>query len=67
VSAKSKSRSRPSAAELEKIVRRRQSRIAAANLVTTVMIVLTLLVLAWVAYQLNNPVTIYLSALFGNR
>ncbi len=67
MAAKSKNRSRPSAQELEKIVRRRQNRIAVANLVTTLMLLLTVLVLAWVAYQLNNPVTIYLSALFGKR
>ncbi len=51
-------------AQLDELRRRNQARNTVANLVTVVMLLLTLLVLAWVAYQLNNPVDLFL---FGHR
>jgi hypothetical protein len=53
--------------DLAKVERRKHSRDAVANLVTAFMLLLTLLVLAWVAYQINNPITIYVDGILGKR
>ncbi len=45
-------------------VERNRRRNGTANAITVVMLLLTVLVLAWVAYQINNPVALNLSALF---
>jgi len=42
---------------------RNQERHLTANIITVVMIVLTILVLVWIAYQLNNPIALNLSRL----
>lgn len=51
---------RSSAHEFEPIRKRNKARNETANLITVVMLFLTLLVLAWVAYQLNHPIDLYL-------
>ena len=53
-----------STAELRRIQARNRTRNNIANFVTIVMLLLTLLVLAWVAYQLNYPIVLNLSQLF---
>ncbi len=53
------------AAPLDHIRQKNQSRDELANLVTVIMLLLTLLVLGWVAYQINHPIEIYLSGLLG--
>ena len=35
-----------------------------ANMVTLLMILLVMLVLAWVAYQIHNPIALHLSKLY---
>ena len=53
-----------STAELRRIQARNRTRNHIANFLTIVMLLLTLLVLAWVAYQLNYPIVLNLSQLF---
>jgi hypothetical protein len=45
------------------IQQRNHERHLVANAITVLMIVLTILVLVWIAYQLNNPVALNLSRL----
>jgi hypothetical protein len=53
-----------SAAELRRIQARNRARNTTANFVTVLMLLLTLAVLGWVAYQLNNPIALNLSQFF---
>ena len=53
----------PGVVELERIRNRNRRRANFANTVTIIMLTLTLLVLGWVAYQINHPIVIYLSSL----
>ncbi|MHB8629708.1 MAG: hypothetical protein ACYDBJ_23625 [Aggregatilineales bacterium] len=53
-----------STAELKRVQARTRTRNTVANLITGLMLLLTMLALAWVAYQLNNPVVLNLSQLF---
>lgn len=50
---------------LEPIRKKKLWRDRLANLVTLLMITLTLVMLGYVAYTLNNPVTLNLSRLLG--
>lgn len=50
---------------LEETKRRNQARNTRANLISVVMILLTLCALAYIAWQLNHPITLYISRLFG--
>jgi hypothetical protein len=54
---------RSGAQELERIRQRNQRRADFANTVTILMLILTLAVLGWVAYQINHPIVINLSGL----
>ena len=53
------------AAELERVRRRNRRRDLIANVITVIMLLLTLAVLGWVAYQINNPIALNISGLFG--
>jgi hypothetical protein len=55
------------AATLEEIKRRKRNSDLRANVISVVMIFLTLGMLAYIAWQLANPVTIYVSRIFGGR
>lgn len=50
-----------SSAELRMVQARIRTRNTIANFITVLMLVLTLAVLGWVAYQLNNPIALNLS------
>jgi uncharacterized membrane protein len=52
---------------LEEIKRRRRRRNLRANVITVIMIVASLGMLAYIAWQLANPVTIYISKVLGGR
>lgn len=54
-------------ATLEEIKQRKKARDLRANVITGVMILLTLGMLAYIAWQLANPITIYVSRFFGGR
>jgi hypothetical protein len=54
-------------ATLEDIKRRKKNRDLRANVITVVMILLTLVMLGYIAWQLANPVTIFVSRVFGGR
>ncbi len=49
-----------STAELQRVRRHNQTRDDIANIVTVIMLLLTLLIVAWVAYQINNPIDLCL-------
>jgi hypothetical protein len=53
-----------STAELKRMQARNRTRNTLANLVTVLMLLLTLAIMAWVAYQLNYPIALNLSRLF---
>lgn len=55
------------ATNLEEIQRRRRHRNLRANVITVVMIMASLGMLAYIAWQLANPVTIYVSKVLGGR
>ena len=50
-----------STAELRLVQARTRTRNMIANFITVLMLILTLAVLGWVAYQLNNPIALNLS------
>ncbi len=52
---------------LERVDHARRRRSVVANTITVLMIGGTLAMLAYIAWQLNNPATLYLSRVFGGR
>ena len=50
-----------STAELRLVQARTRTRNTIANFITVMMLLLTLTMLGWIAYQLNNPIALNLS------
>jgi len=57
----------PVPVSLERVDRARRRRSAVANSITVLMLGGTLVMLAYIAWQLNHPITLYLSRVFGAR